>query len=497
VKTPRHQVEGGSLTMTPEGKGEENDKIQEGVEEFCIRNGLLKRNDRILLAVSGGPDSTAMLHLFIGFRKAFDLTLAVAHVHHGLRGSDADEDQFFVKCMARELGIPFYTERLHLPSQRTKGESPEEAARRLRFRYLFEIMQRRGFNKIAAGHTLEDNIETMLYRLASGTGPVGAAGILPMSGPVIHPLLEVNKRRILSYLDKRCINYRFDRTNDDLNIPRNRIRHEILPLLNSINRCSIEHFRNFFELLREENSLLDRLTAEALAEVLEYRSEDEYRVHYASFMRQELALRRRVVMKILEELAVGGQPYRRHYLQHGVLDFVVKAPPGKNMTLYQSREISIRKEYESLVFEKRVVDTRAGGYLYKVREIDKPLVLPEIGKELLFSIQDSSDFEKNRLSRERFFLDYDKILLPLLVRSRRPGDRIALHGVGHKKLKDIFIDQKVRAVLRDLVPVLECEDEVIAVLCSLYGRDNRVAEGCRVTNRTVHVLVGELRDWKK
>jgi tRNA(Ile)-lysidine synthase len=483
--------------MTPEGKGDENERIQERVGDFCIRNGLIDRGDRILLAVSGGPDSTAMLYLFLGFRDEFDLTLAVAHVHHGLRGSDADRDQLFVKDMARELGVPFFSKKLHVPSQRTRGESPEEAARRLRFCYLFDTMQRRRFNKIAAGHTLEDNIETMLYRLASGTGPGGAAGILPKSGPVIHPLLEVGKSAILSYLDKRGITYRFDRTNDDLAIPRNHIRHEILPLLHSVNCCYKEHFGNFFELLRAENGLLDKLTAETLADVLGNRSDTGYRIHYERFMRQDLALRRRMIMKVLEELAVDGQPYRKHYLPRRVLDFMANAPPGKNMTLYQNREIRVRKEYEWLVFEKRVVDNRAGGYLYCVRDIEKPLVLPEIGKELLFSIQDSTAFEKNRCRMEKIYLDYDKISLPLLVRSRRPGDRIALQGVGHKKLKDIFIDQKVRAAMRDLVPVLACEDEVIAVLCSLYGRDNRVAEGYRVTGRTAHVLVGELRDWKK
>jgi tRNA(Ile)-lysidine synthase len=476
--------------------GEEIDEVNEAVRDFCARNGLLGEGDRILLAVSGGPDSTAMLHLFLGFRDEFNLTLGMAHVHHGLRGSDADEDQRFVEGMARELGIPLFSTRLRVASLRKKGESTEEAARRLRFRYLFEIVEHEGFDTIAAGHTLDDNIETVLYRLAKGTGPGGAAGILPKSGRLIHPLLEMSKKRLLTYLEARGIPYRLDRTNDDIGIPRNRIRHEILPVMHVINCRYRECFGRFLELLRGENSFLDRMTSELLDSVLEMQESSGLRVHHERFMRYDMVLRRRMVMKILEKLAGQRQPSLKPYLPHRILDLVVNATPGGNRILYQNKELRIRKAYDWLVFEKRVVDTRGGGYLYYVRDVNESLYIKEIGKKLFFSIENGGFFEKGLCRGDAVYLDRESVSFPLVVRSRRPGDRIELHGVGHKKLKDLFIDQKVDTATRASIPVLESNGTVIAVFCSLYGKDNRVADGCRVTSGTAHVLVGELQDWK-
>ena len=476
--------------------GEEIDEVHEAVRDFCVRNGLLEEGDRILLAVSGGPDSTAMLYLFLGFLEEFNLTLGVAHIHHGLRGYDADKDQRFVEGMARELGIPLFSTRLRVASLRNKGESPEEAARRLRFRYLFEILEREGFDKIATGHTLDDNIETVLYRLAKGTGPGGAAGILPKSGRLIHPLLETSKKHLLTYLEARGLSYRLDRTNDDVGIPRNRIRHEVLPTLRVINQRYMECFGSFLALLRAENGFLDRMTAEPLNRVLETQGSSVLRVHHERFMSYDVVLRRRIVMKILEKLTGQRQPYYKPYLPHRILDLVANAPHGRNRIVYQNKELRVRKEYDWLVFEKRVVDTRGGGYLYFVRDVNESLYIKEIGKKLFFSVDNGSSFERGHCHGDAVCIDRESVSFPLVIRSRRPGDRIELHGVGHKKLKDLFIDQKVDTVTRASVPVLESDNRVVAVFCSLYGKDNRVADGCRVTSGTAHVLVGELRDWK-
>ncbi len=468
------------------------------VREFCVRYDLVERGDRILIAASGGPDSTALLHIFYELREPLGLDLGVAHVNHGIRGSDADLDQQFVEKMTAELSLPFHFHKIQVAALRKKRESPEEAARRIRYQFLFDTMQGSEFNKLATGHTLEDNIETVLYRLATGTGPGGASGIHPRSGHIIHPLLELGKKRILEYLQARGIDYRIDRTNFDGSIPRNRIRHEMLPVLEQINRRYREHFGTFAMVQREENALLDHLAQSKLDTVLEDHDDTGFVVCYSRFVKLELAIRRRIVLHIYDQLTKNEFELRKQYIPFKVLDRIAAGGVEGNKRIYQNDRVTVMKEYDRLVFKKRVVDTGASGYLYHVHQISSTQQIPEIGKLLIFSLRKSEGlFEKGCFDRDKIYLDYDRIELPIIVRCRRAGDRIALKNVGRKKIKDLFIDQKVNERSREQVPILECKNEVIGVFCSFYGMDNRVSEEYMITDRTENVLVGELKDWKK
>ena len=467
------------------------------IRNFCNQNRLVAHKDKILLAVSGGPDSTALLYVFHELQKEFEFELGVAHVNHGIRDVDADLDQQFVQDMTSDMGLICYSTKLRIGDLREKGESPEEAARRIRYTYLFDTMKRKGFDKLATGHTLEDNIETILYRLASGTGPGGASGIHPQNGSVIHPLLALSKKRILEYLQISSIHYRIDRTNFDWSIPRNRIRYEILPLFEKINRKYREHFGSFAQVQREENRLLDQLTRRTLDAILESRNDSEIRLRIHDYSKLDAAFRRRIVILLCEQLADRIANKRKIYLPFKVLDLISTVNVEGNKILYENSFVTVLKEYDSLVFKKRVVDTRGPGYLYHVNEIGGILRIPEIGKELVFSTSSSDGiFEKRKFSKDRIYFDYDTIKLPIIIRCRKAGDRITLANLGHKKIKDMLIDHKVDIASRDCVPILESSNKVIGILCSLYGMDNRVSEEYMITDNTVNVLVGELRDWK-
>jgi len=467
------------------------------IRDFCTQNRLVAHGDKILLAVSGGPDSTALLYVFHELQEEFEIELGVAHVNHGLRDADADLDQQFVQDMTSGMGLICYDTKLCIGDLKEKRESPEEAARRIRYTYLFDTMKHQGFDKLATGHTLEDNIETILYRLASGTGPGGASGIHPQNGPVIHPLLALSKKRILEYLQINCIHYRIDRTNFDWSIPRNRIRYEILPLFEKINRKYREHFGSFAQVQREENRLLDQLTRRTLDAILESRNYSEIRLRIREYSELDAAFRRRIVILLYEQLADRIADMRKTYLPFKVLDLISTVNVEGNKILYENSFITVLKEYDSLVFKKRVVDTRGPGYLYHVNEIGDILRIPEIGKELVFRVISSDGiFEKRKFSKDRIYFDYDKIKLPIIIRCRKAGDRITLANLGHKKIKDMLIDHKVDRASRDCVPILESSNKLIGILCSLYGMDNRVSEEYMITDTTVNVLVGELRDWK-
>jgi len=190
------------------------------------RYGLLKRRSSILIACSGGPDSIALLHILIFLRDKLGLRIGVAHVNYGIRGSDADSDESLVESLCHKFGIHFFV--LHASANRKRNE---ETLRNIRYRFFEEVREREAFDSIATAHTEDDQAETFLMRLLRGTGPEGLASMRPRNGRIIRPFLGIAKRDILDFLRKEGIAFHEDVTNRDTTILRNRIRHELLPLL--------------------------------------------------------------------------------------------------------------------------------------------------------------------------------------------------------------------------------------------------------------------------
>jgi tRNA(Ile)-lysidine synthase len=395
------------------------------------------------------------------------------------------------KRLPEGYGTGFYfIKKIPIRREREKNESLEETARRIRYRFLNQTIEKIMYNKIATGHTLDDNIETILYRLTTGTGPVGVVGIHPINQRIIHPLIAIRKDELLQYLQQSGLEYRVDNTNFNRAFPRNRIRHEIIPRIETINKRYREHMDHFAQILKEENELLDSWVHERLDELIDEKNETFCVLNYKKFMDLPNAIKRRVIIKVYDSIVHRENIYKTKYLPFTVLSTLCAQEVDGNKIIYRSNVITIKKVYNRLVFEKRVVDTGAKRYLYQVNRIETPVHLVEIGKELVFSLKmDVKIFDKNTL-----YLDYGKLEFPISVRSRKAGDRIDLKDVGHKKLKDLFIDHKVFPDLRDTIPILESGHVVVGVFCSIYGKDNRVAHNYRVTAKTEQILRVELRD---
>ncbi len=192
------------------------------------RHGLLEPGDRVLVAVSGGPDSVALLHALTLLRPEYRLALVACHVHHGLR-AEADRDAALVRDLAGRLDCPVVVERVTVP--RGEGRSPEEAARVARYRALDRVARARAVTRIALGHTADDQAETVLMRVLQGAGSRGLAGIPPRRGRLIRPLLDVDRGSVLAHLAAYDLPRVEDATNRDPKLLRNRLRHELLPLL--------------------------------------------------------------------------------------------------------------------------------------------------------------------------------------------------------------------------------------------------------------------------
>jgi tRNA(Ile)-lysidine synthase len=191
-----------------------------------VENGLLERGTAVLVAVSGGSDSTALLHVFLSLRVKLDLRLGVVHVNYRIRGTEADADEALVRNYCERFSIPFFT--FHPKNATGKNE---ESLRDIRYRFFETIRKREHFDTIAIAHTEDDQAETVLIRLLRGTGPVGLVAMKPRNGSLIRPFLSVPKQDILDFLSTEKIPFQEDSTNADTSILRNRIRHELMPLL--------------------------------------------------------------------------------------------------------------------------------------------------------------------------------------------------------------------------------------------------------------------------
>jgi tRNA(Ile)-lysidine synthase len=466
-----------------------NKRIRERVESYCTAHDLIQGGSGLVLAVSGGPDSMALLEIFEEIGRNRDIKLAVAHLNHGSRGKDSDDDERFVRQQALLRHLTFYSRTADLDRESKKGESFEQAARRIRYAYLLEVMEKTGAVAVATGHTRDDNVETILFRLLTGTGPAGIRGISPRTGPVIHPLIDISREDILRFLHEEDIPYRIDRTNQDRSRPRNRIRHDLFPLLEGINGRFRDHILDLAGIVADEDGLIDTLVDDAMRGVVERRRDGSIRLPWDRFGEMPPAIRRRVIRRMAAEFGreegETGFFGEQFLLSRRVVENLIDTGMTGNKTLYSGGPVSIRKEYGWLVFEKNVVREKVKNYLYPVEISGSPTLIREICRDLVCSVTEKvTEYENNCM-----YFDLSMVTPPLFVRNRRPGDRIRLEGVGDKKIKDLFIDQKVPRFSRDAVPLVACNNRVVGVFGSLYGADNRVAEGWGVTSDTREILV--------
>jgi len=375
-------------------------------------------------------------------------------------------DQEFVRAISKKVGINFYTKNINVLSEKRKDESTEEAARRIRYKYLLETLDNIEYDKVATGHTLDDNVETIIFRLISGTGVNGGIGIHPKNGYIIHPLLGISKDQILNFLKHESIEYRSDITNYDKKIVRNKIRHDVIPLLKSINRNSKEHIVNFSKILNEEDKIINKLTSHAFQRILVEYEKEEIKIDFNKFKKLDAPIRVRILIKIYKQLTRNS--FKDHYISYNIIKYLSRCNITGNKLLYYNDLITIYKEYNFIVFKKKVVSITNKGYLHYVNSTDVTINIQAIKRKILFYKKDIiSKFESNKL-----YFDLKKIVFPLIIRSREKGDRIRLKNVGFKKIKNIFIDEKVQT--------------------SFYGKMNRVSEEYMINSDTKKVLVCEL-----
>jgi len=303
--------------------------VEETVRDVLARRGLM--GERLVVAISGGVDSTVLLYALHALAEPCSLALTLAHVNHGLRGPESDGDEHFVAGLARELGLPLSVRRV-APAQLREGASSrerptlQEAARSLRFGALVEIAEETGARAIATAHNLNDQAETVLMRLIRGCGPDALGGISECGreGRVIRPLLEVSRAEILDYARERRLRWREDASNRDLRYTRNRLRHRLLPeLARDLNPQVLRTIANLAEAQRRDSEWIGTLVEAEAARRLHWEG-DELLVETGGWRDLPEALARRLVCCAFYALGAGRDLSRVHLGR--VMDFVAAGP---------------------------------------------------------------------------------------------------------------------------------------------------------------------------
>lgn len=435
---------------------------------------LFPRGARLLVALSGGPDSVALLHVLRALEARGELALAgVAHFNHQLRGADADLDEQFCRDAAGALGLPFDAGRADVARlARESGRSIEDTARSVRYLFLEEAAARLGADAIAVGHSRDDQAETFLLRLIRGAGARGLSGIRPRTGRVVRPLLEIGRADLRRYAAEHGLAFREDRSNDDVTIARNRVRHELIPYLERYSPAIAGTLAREAALARDDEEFLGSLAIESCDSIV-LTTERGVEVDGEALRRLPRALASRVVRHAVGQQASGrfiGAQHVERVLELAAADVeegASAALPGQTATR-RGRHIVLGPPPEPPFsnfcrFPLSIPGEVAfGGWAVSAQRLAESAPLPE------------------RKSRGGTVLvEAAALRCPLAVRARRLGDRfrpLGMAGQG-RKLQDFLVDRKVARRDRDLLPlVVDRDDRIVWVVGQSVAEDFRVTE---------------------
>lgn len=448
------------------------------VRETVARYRMLEKGERVIVAVSGGPDSVCLLDILNTLGEEWETPLVVAHFNHGLRPREDARETRFVHDLARAMGLPFVEEKGDVLSS---GESAslEERARDARYAFLEKVRIRHRAQKIALGHTLNDQAETVLMRLARGSGPTGLAGIPPVrDGVFIRPLIGVKRDQVLSYLKDRTLSYVTDSSNQETRFLRNEIRLAWLPLLLKGQPRLLEHLGELSEVLGQENEYMEARAAEWVAHAAGETPDGALSVPVKGFLELPSALRRRVTRRLLEGVKKDLRRIGRVHIQAVQTLAAGKRPQG---LLHLPQGLKVQKTYDRLIITRNAVSEKP--VFHYLLEGTGETAIPEIGRVITLLPMHGGVEQVTDAPPHTAFLDMVKLRFPLVLRNVQPGDRFVPLGMrGRKKVKDFFVDLKIPSGKRASTPILLSQGTPVW-LCGL-----RIDDRFKVTPETKSIL---------
>ena len=464
----------------------EKDTFLAAVEATIKQYDMLHEGDTVVVGVSGGPDSVALLHTLISISAGWSLRLVVAHLNHKLRGSAADEEAAFVGRLARSLGIPCEIQSENVSKFRIEQRlSLQEAARTIRYAFYDDVASRHGADKIALGHQAHDNAESVLIHLLRGTGPRGLSGIPPVrTGRIIRPFIHTTRQDILTFLGNRGIEYVRDRSNADLKYLRNRIRHELLPHLEEhYNPNVVSALNRLASIIRDEEKFLDLEANRTFDKLSLEKRSDCVTLPVGKLSHIHPALLRRLIRRAVSHLT-GNVRRFGHVHVEAVSRLITGGSPSGHLDL--PKGVGVILDRQEIKFFLRGPE-EPPAFEYDIPGL-QTTVIEEIGITLKLS-----ECLRNEVSdpktypREIALFDMDTVTFPLKVRNFRAGDRFSPLGMsGSQKVKAFFINQKVPQSERKRCPILLSGENILWLV------GYRTAESAKITEQTKRVLKAEL-----
>jgi tRNA(Ile)-lysidine synthase len=461
--------------------------IEKKVKAFLVRH--VSPGDGIIVAVSGGADSVALLHILYGFREELGFSLSIAHMNHMAREKDSDADAEFVRDLGQKLGLPCMVHSTDVKAEaKNQKTSFQETARNLRYQFLESALKVKKSNFIALGHTSDDQVETFIINLLRGSGARGLSGMPEIRAPFIRPMLTSSRHEVESYLQENDIKFREDSSNKENHYVRNRVRNELLPILAEYNPQIKSTIIDTVSILKDEDQFFEEYVEELLPEFVRTdRGKPEVILSREFFLRQSKAIQKRLIRKALEPFIEG---LRRISTVNvcAMIDLMEVARVGKEVRLPGGWRAtggtkSIKIELSPRFLNEPVTIKEQKNSAKIELEMPGNTEWSEFGWHFNCRVLDPGSANFSKGSSQACF-DYDKVGGHVGVRFFKPGDRFIPLGMnGRKKLKSFFIDEKIPQEERKVIPLLtSANGDIIWV----YGR--RISENYKVTEKTMKIL---------
>ncbi len=467
--------------------------FMEKLEKTVVKYKMIEKNDKIIVGLSGGPDSVCLAYVLSEWKKKFHLNLYFAYFNHCLRGEESEKEALWVKKFAEKLKVPLIIKKRDVSAfSKKKKLGKEEAARILRYTFFEEVSKKKGANKLALGHNADDQVETILMWLIRGTGKSGFTGIPPKrplslkkkEPVIIRPLIETKRKGIKAYLEKNNLSFCVDSSNLKPVYLRNKIRLKLLPYLEKYNPCISEHLIHWADIFREEENYLQCVTDKLIKEVIIIKEKNEIFLDLKMLLGYNINLQRRIFLKVLKK-RVSFKNIEQ------ILDLI--SQPKREKTICLAEDLWVKKDKKTLIIKGKRDFVRHKAFCYRLK-VPGETKISSAGCSLIVKIYSlKGNIPVFDGGKEKDFCLFDWDILrkkELWVRSRKEGDRFKPFGMcGSKKIKDFFIDEKIFSAEKGRIPLLVTEKEIIWV------GGLRRADKAKITKKTKNIMEVKIKRW--
>ncbi|EHL15783.1 tRNA lysidine(34) synthetase TilS [Peptoanaerobacter stomatis] len=456
------------------------------VKETIERENLIKNGDKILVALSGGPDSICLLDILVKLREEYNLTIYAAHLNHRIRGVDAQKDALYCSEVCEKDGVIFFLKSEDVPAlAKEKGKSIEDMARQVRYTMLFDIKQKLGIDKIAVAHNLDDQAETVLMKLLRGSGMQGLRGMdYIRDDGIIRPLLDIYKYDILQYCEENYLNPRIDKTNFEDEYTRNKIRLNLIPYLEKNYSSNIKQILSrTANIIREDYNFIENVAKENYELIKSYQDDNETVLDIELLKNIDKSIKRRIVRMAIISILKDLDNIETVHI-NDIIELMDK-DNGKMLNLPRGLKVYVNYGKLTFTLKEKVIEEKK--YSYKIN-LNGYTRVDELNLTVISNIISKQECLRYPTTKYAKAFDYSKIQGDLVIRNRENGDKINAIGLkGTKKIKDILIDKKIPAEERYMYPIFSDDNGILW----LFGY--RIAEDYKIDESTDKVVRIQLK----